>query len=55
VKHIKESIYSVICLLDGTLAILLGTPMRFDFLYDSNDTGILLKDLFRQEEESIEV
>jgi hypothetical protein len=55
VKHIKESIYSVICLLDGTLAILLGSPMRFDFLYDSNDTGILLKDLFHEEEESIEV
>ncbi|CAF0859347.1 unnamed protein product [Rotaria sordida] len=54
VKHINESIYSVICLLDGTLAILLGSPMRFDFIYDPNDSGMVLKDLFR-EEESFEV
>ncbi|CAF1529999.1 unnamed protein product, partial [Adineta ricciae] len=38
----------------GTLAMLTGTPMRFDFIYDPNDTGIILKDLFH-EEESIEV
>lgn len=54
VKQMNESIYSIICLLDGTLAILLGSPMRFDFLYDPNDTGIILKELFH-EEESFEV
>ncbi|CAF0783343.1 unnamed protein product [Adineta steineri] len=54
VKHMNESIYSISCLLDGTLAMLTGTPMRFDFIYDPNDTGIILKDLFH-EEESIEV
>ncbi|CAF0901098.1 unnamed protein product [Adineta ricciae] len=54
VKHMNEPIYSVTCLLDGTLAMLTGTPMRFDFIYDPNDTGIILKDLFH-EEESIEV
>ncbi len=55
VKHINDSIYSVICLLNGTLTILLGLPMRFDFLYDPNDTGIILKDLFHDDQESFEV
>ncbi len=55
VKHINESIYSIICLLDGTLAILLGLPMRFDFIYDPNDTGIILRELFHEKEESFEV
>ncbi|CAF5115098.1 unnamed protein product, partial [Rotaria sp. Silwood1] len=36
VKRINESVYSVICLLDGTLTTLLGSPMRFDFIYDPN-------------------
>ena len=54
VKHMNESIYSIICLLDGSLAMLIGTPMRFDFIHDPNDTGIVLKDLFH-EKESIEV
>ena len=55
VKHLKEPIYAVMCLLDGTIGMLIGLPMRFDFLYDSNDTGILLRDLFRPDEETFEV
>lgn len=51
----KESIYSIICLLNGTISILTGLPMRFDFFYDPNDTGIILKELFRQDEETFEV
>lgn len=54
VKHMNESIYSVVCLLDGTLAILLGSPMRFDFIYDPYESGKILKDLF-SEPESFEV
>ena len=54
VKHMNESIYSVVCLLDGTLAILLGSPMRFDFIYDPNHSGAILKDLF-DDQESLEV
>jgi hypothetical protein len=50
VKHMNESIYSVTCLLNGTLAILVGLPMRFDFIYDPNDSGMILKDLFYKEE-----
>jgi hypothetical protein len=50
VKHMNEPIYSVACLLDGTLAVLMGSPMRFDFIYDPNDAGIILRDLFNQEE-----
>ncbi|CAF0973422.1 unnamed protein product [Rotaria magnacalcarata] len=54
VKHVNESIYSVICLLNGTLAILLGSPMRFDFIHDPNDSGRITNDLF-PEQESFEV
>jgi hypothetical protein len=50
VKHMKEPIYSVACLLDGTFTSLIGVPMRFDFVYDPNDAGIILTDLFTQEE-----
>jgi len=55
VKQLKEAIYSVCYLLDGTLALIIGTPMRFDFLYDSNETGIILKELFYDDQESFEV
>ncbi|CAF0932381.1 unnamed protein product [Rotaria sp. Silwood1] len=54
VKRINESVYSVICLLDGTLTTLLGSPMRFDFIYDPNDSGIIVKDLFH-DDDSFEV
>ena len=55
VKHMSEAIYSVSCLFDGTLALLVGSPMRFDFIYDPNDCGLILGELFHTDEESFEV
>ena len=55
VKHMSEAIYSVSCLVDGTLALLVGSPMRFDFIYDPNDCGLILGELFHTDEESFEV
>jgi hypothetical protein len=54
VKFIREATYSATSLLDGTLTLMVGTPMRFDFLYDPNDVGAIRKELF-DSEESFEV
>ena len=51
VKQTREALYSVACLLDGTLTILIGSPMRLDFIYDPNDTGRIVHDLFQQKDD----